>query len=412
MNRATTMTSTKSAKHRLEAFVTSEEAKLAVEGLLATSGAGVVASFHSGTLATAARLVGVTTLGDIVIAELGDEPQEASLDLVRELAAEGLHLVLLGQQDDVRSYRSFIQAGAKDYFVLPLDAETDLALDLTPVSTPPATRLSNTKTIAICGASGGVGASILAQNLATAYLDHARAGRMARDSVGKLALVDADLDFGSLAVDLEFESTTGLLEALQAPDRVDGTFLGATMAEPIQGLHAYSTEIGDSAQGPRYRSGLPALLQRMRMEFPTVIVDLPRALLAEQPALADQFDELVLIMGPGFGAVRSTSRLMDRITGTNSKARITHILSHTRRDAGLKKSEIEMALEGPVTLELPQCGSDLSRAFVKGQPMQRLARKSPYARKVSRLVEHLETSPATAAEAKGKLRRFWHRTKG
>lgn len=412
MNRATTMTSAKSANCRLEAFVTSEEAKLAVERLLATSGAGVVAAFHSGTLATAARLVGVTTLGDILIAELGDEPMETSLDLVRDLAAEGVHLVLLGQQDDVRSYRSYIQAGAKDYLVLPLGAETDFALDLSFATTPPAPRVSNTKSIAICGASGGVGASILAQNLAAAYLDHACAGRMARDSAGKLALIDADLDFGSLAVDLEFESTTGLLEALQAPDRVDGTFLSATMAEPLQGLHAYSTEIGDSAQGPRYRSGLPALLQRMRMDFPTVIVDLPRALLAEQPALADQFDELVLIMGPGFGAVRSTSRLMDRIASANSKARITHILSHTRRDAGLKKAEIEMALEGPITLELPQCGADLSRAFVKGQPVQRLARKSPYARKVSHLVAHLETPPATPAEAKGKSRRFWRRSRG
>lgn len=409
MNQVASLHTPRAAPFRLEAFVTSEDAKKAVERLLANTQSGMTASCHSGTLATAARLVGVTSLGDVLIAEVGTTPMETTLELVRELADEGVRLVLLGTQDDVRSYRSYISAGAEDYFVLPLDPDADITLGLTSAAEVFAPSPVNTRSIAICGVVGGVGASVLAQNLAATYLDLARAGQVSRDSTGKLALIDADLEFGSLAVDFDISMTTGFLEALQVPDRVDSTFLTATMAEPFGGLYVYSTELNDSSQRSRYSAGLPVLLRRLRQEFPTVVVDLPRALLAEQPKLADEFDELVLVMAPGFGAVRSTIRLMDKIGNTSAKTRVTHVLSHIRRDADLKKSEIASALAKPVPVELPQCGSDLSRAFIKGQPLQRLAQRGAYAKAVLRLAKHLETPAHAADGAKAKHKWFWQK---
>ncbi len=404
-----TRASTKTPQMRIEAFVTSEAAKLAVERITETLGQGAALSLHSGTLATAVRIAGMTSFGDILIAEIGAEPEEATLDLIRELDGEGVHLVLLGQRDDVRSYRNFTAAGAKDYLVLPLDPVAGLHLNLPGAVAPEVSGTTRAKSIAVCGVTGGVGASALAQNLAAAYLELARAGKLDRDSAGKLALVDADLEFGSLAVDLEFAATTGFLDALQVPDRVDETFLTSTMAEPVQGLYAYSTEIGDSTKGPAYRAGLPRLLRRLRVDFPTVIVDLPRAVLFEQPALVAEFDEIVLVMGPGFSAVRCASRIMDRIGADRSGMRCTLVLSHTRRDAGLKKAEIATNLDVPVVVELPRCGAELERAHVKGQPLCQLAPRSAYSRSVVQLAAHLEARPQAHGAAAPSQGRFWRK---
>lgn len=97
--------------------------------------------------------------------------------------------------------------------------------------------------IAVMGSNGGVGASLLAQNLAF----HGAAPKGANR---RMALLDADLQFGSQAIDLDRDETGGLYEALVAPDRIDATFLSATMDHLTETLSLYSHQIraGQEAQ--------------------------------------------------------------------------------------------------------------------------------------------------------------------
>ncbi|UOA25412.1 hypothetical protein [Pseudosulfitobacter sp. DSM 107133] len=404
MNRPLSTANMRTGTVRVEAFVTSEEAKTAVDQIARQLGRDGSVNFHAGTLATAARLTGMTSLGDVLVVELGSEDMDASLSMVNELVLEGVRLVLLGRQNSVETYRRFISAGARDYLVLPLENDTEVALGLDGTPAPAAPLVASARTIGICGVSGGVGASVLAANLAVAYLGQARAGKLARDSLGSVALVDADLSFGSLAIDFDMDTTSGLLEALMAPERVDRTFLNATMATPMAGLALYSAESSEQGRIGSYEAGFPALLSQIRADYPTLIVDLPRTLLVESPAIVDGMDELVLVLGQGFTSIRSCSRLLHRIGDRKSGPRITCIMSQVRRDAGLRKSEISTALDRDIDMILPQCGADLARAAVKGVPLQKLSPRSGYGRKVSQLVAQLETPLAVGKSAR---RGFW-----
>lgn len=385
---------------KIEAFVTSNEALEAVENIRRQVGSGGTVGVHTGTLATAARLVNMTSLGDVLIAELSAEHHEASLAMVRDLSAEGIRLILLGRENKVELYRRFVAVGAQDYLVLPLEDGVEISFNFDVKVADSAPSVIRSRSIGICGASGGVGASVLAANLAVAYRDYARSGRLARDAVGSVALIDADIVFGTLAVDLDIDPTPGLLDALLAPERVDRTFLNATMAVPLNGLSVYSSEARESSRIRSYEAGFPALLQRIKVDFPTLVVDLPRALLAENPALADEFEELILVLGPGFGGVRSCSRLLHWIEARQGGPRITCVLSQTRRDAGLRKSEIATALDRTIEMVLPASGAELARASVKGVPLQKMSPGSRYARAVTKLVTGFESSPTGAGEGK------------
>ncbi|ASM74926.1 MULTISPECIES: AAA family ATPase [Roseobacteraceae] len=406
MNRPISAATIRNGTVRVEAFINSEDAKTAVEQIGRQIGRGGTVNFHAGSLATAARLIGMTSLGDVLVVELGSEDAAASLPMIQDLAAEGVGLVLLGRQNSVETYRSFIAAGARDYLVLPLADGTEVALGLDETPTLATPKVASARTIGICGVSGGVGASVLAANLAVGYLGHARSGKLARDSVGSVALVDADLCFGSLAIDFDMDITPGLLEALLAPERVDRTFLNATMATPLAGLAVYSAEASEHSRIRALEAGFPALLQQIKADYPTLIVDLPRTLLAETPTIAEGLDELVLVLGQGFTSIRSCSRLLHRIADQTNGPRISCVLSQTRRDAGLRKSEITTALDRDIDMVLPQCGSELARASVKGIPLQKLAPRNGYSRSVSQLVSRLETPLFNPTDTKRSIWRW------
>ena len=354
MNRPLTTVLTHNSATKVEAFISSTEAKAALDLIQRQLGRDCFVNCHSGTLATAARLAGMTGFGDILVAELGSEDKAANLAGITELTAEGVRLILLGRQNDVETYRSYIGAGARDYLVLPVEADTQVALGLGQTQAARTPTVASSRVIGVCGVSGGVAA----------------AGTLARDTHGNVALIDADLGFGSLAVDLDIDTTPGLLEALLAPERVDHTFLNATMALPLMGLSVYSAEASEAGRIPTYEAGLPALLQKIRADYPTVIIDLPRTVLAQNPGLTDGLDELVLVLGPGFGSIRSGSRLMHRVGDSADGPRMSCVMSQTRRDAGLRKSEISTALGREIDLVLPDCHRNQARLLAQeeGEP--------------------------------------------
>ncbi|AVW89671.1 AAA family ATPase [Celeribacter baekdonensis] len=371
-------------ERRVEAFVMTEEGRDAVVHLLRQAALESNATVHTGTLQTMARLSGMTTFGDVMIAELGETSLATNIEAVRDIVADGTEVILLGRENDVATYRTFLTAGAKDYLVLPLDATGPLSDILTSEITPAEAKRTHGRAIAVCGVSGGVGASLLAANLSVACRAD-EAGEMA-PTVG---LLDAELTFGSLAVDLDIETTSGLFEAFSTPERVDSTFLHATMHEVQPGLSVYSAEIENISLLASYEMGLSGLVTSMKEAFSTTVIDLPRRLIAEKNPVLDVVDDLILVLAPGFSAVRSAGRLVDVINRNAAGAapRVWLALSQTRRDAGLSAKEVAAALDLPVSVELPLSVNDIARAYVKGTPVQSLAPNSAYSRRVVRLAQ-------------------------
>lgn len=390
----------------VEVYAVSEAGHAAGQAVVAAIGAGAEVAFHSGTLATAARLAGMTPFAETVLLEIEAAHDVGHLAALRALAEGGVSPVLLGPPCDISTYRKLIAGGARDYLELPLAGGIDLAfLNRRPVVVE-AQPVAKGRVIAVSGVCGGTGASVLSSNLAAVFASAA----LNAVPPAKAALIDADLLFGSLPVDLGAEQTRGYLDALAEPSRVDMTYLDATTTEPFAGLALYSTELSDLDQLPRLNAGLPDLLGAFGANFATTVVDLPRALLFAAPGrLAEQIDDLILVQAPGFGAVRALGRLVEAVRARNSRVRIHVVLSHLRQDAQLTIAEIASAASLPVVAELPYAMRDIARAHLKGEPVVRIAAQSRYSKAVLALKAHLDQvdAPKSVGARKGLFGRIF-----
>ncbi|WP_425070614.1 AAA family ATPase [Sagittula sp. S175] len=329
-------------------------------------------TLRGGGLSGAARVSGDGPVARRVLAEMGNLPVEAACEGVAEIRGSGAEVIVLGHASDLGTYRALRQAGALEYFAFPVSAEEIAALrmgavnDTVPVSRAPV--------IGVLGSNGGVGASLLAQNLA---FHGARVGQ-------RVALVDGDLRFGSQALDLDVLETPGLVEALAAPDRVDGTFLDATMISLSEQLSLYACHAaGEDVTA--LEAAFPRLMTPLRAQFGAVVLDLPRATVLARPEIAEALDVLVMVVPAGYAGVSAASRLRARLQAAAPDLRLLPVLSELRRDAGLSRRDMEHGLEMPLAAVLPRSEAALGRAHRAGRSLVEMQPRAPYARAVSAL---------------------------
>jgi pilus assembly protein CpaE len=336
-------------------------------------------SLHGGGLSGAARLCSDTAQAQIILTEIGNISVEMACECVTELSRSGALVVVLGAQTDIGTYRALLKAGAAEYFTFPVSAQDILSVQPKPAETsvvvPLPQPVTKAPSIAILGSNGGVGASMLAQNLA--YYSAGTKGQNRRTG-----LLDADLQFGSLAIDLDRDETVGLFDALRAPDRLDSTYMNATMEHLTDRLSLYSQQIRAGQDVQAYKKGLPWLFPPLREEFEVLITDLPRTVLMQHADLAQHLSVLVLVIPAGFSGVNAASRLIGRIASHEPDVQILPVLSELRHDAGLSKKDIEKTIGLPILATLPRCDVAMTKAQRAGRPLIEMQPRSAYAKVV------------------------------
>ncbi|MFN3210748.1 MAG: CpaE family protein [Roseovarius sp.] len=359
----------------LEAYVCTDIGAATARTVLAESGQAAKA-IHGGGLSGAARLLPNRSSARCILAEMGQLTLDMAGECVAELSRAGISVIVLGKAEDIATYRTLRQAGARDYFSLPAAAGDILSAMITSVpEAAPADQPATGQIIGVIGCAGGTGASLLAQSLAA--LSSAPKGAARRT-----ALFDADLEFGTQAIDLDRDETRGLFDALGAPDRVDSTFIGATMDQLSDTLSLYSGQLRGDQRAAAYEPGMAALLPRLRDAFDTVVADLPRGLVLRQPDVIGTLDRLVLVLPAGFAGVNAASRLLARIRADHADLPVLAVLSQTRKDAGLRAKDIRKTLDMPLTATLPCCAPALARAHRAAKPLVTLQPRAPWSRAV------------------------------
>lgn len=260
---------------------------------------------HMGGLAKAVDHFQSAATPNLVIIEALDGGAElfAQLGELAEVCDPSTKVVIIGRANDIGLYRELMRQGISDYIVRPRSPlqiiKSIAALYIDP-SAPPIG-----KTVAFVGARGGCGSSTLAHNVAWCVAEE-----MQSDTV----ILDLDLPFGTASLDFEQDPTSGLVEALGSPERLDDVLLDRLLQKHTDRLSLFTApnlldrdyDIDDQA--------FETVIDVVRGAAPTIIVDVPHVWTGWSKRLLQTADTIVITATADLAAFRNTKNLVDIIS--------------------------------------------------------------------------------------------------
>jgi pilus assembly protein CpaE len=259
------------------------------------------AIFTGGLPAALARYRTQTT-PSLIIVEAGENPASllADLDRLAEVCDVGAKVLVIGRQNDIALYRELVRRGVSDYLIAPLEPLTLVSAIGALYEDPSAPFVG--RTVAVVGAKGGVGASILAHNLA-----HALSERMESNTV----LVDLDLPFGAAGLNFNQDPLQGVANALHDPERLDAMLLDRMMVRCSDRLSLFAAPAAlddDYDIGP---AAYAEVTQKVKAAAPFVVLDLPHLWSGWMRQMLLGADEAVVVATPDLASLRNAKNLVE-----------------------------------------------------------------------------------------------------
>jgi pilus assembly protein CpaE len=304
----------------------------------------------------------------VIIVDIGDSsaPLTAMLSLTAAFT-EDTRLIGIGTINDINLYREMVGAGITDYLVKPI-TEKALAAALSRAEEPTHAPVGEeqaspdqVKRIAVIGSRGGVGASSLAVNLAWLF---------SQEQKRRTALVDLDLEFGTVALLLDLEPTTGLREALESPARIDGLFVESATAKLTETLSVMATEETLSADVHFKPEAVDLLFDTLGRSNEIIVVDLPRSALAVRQRIYETATDILLVTELTLPGLRDAMRILSSIEEVATGMPVTVVANRAGgTQQAMPPKDFQKALGHKVEFLIPQDEKAFKQAANNGKPL-------------------------------------------
>jgi pilus assembly protein CpaE len=280
--------------------------------------------------------------------------------------------LVVGPAGDFTLFRMAMQAGARDFFTLPVSTE-DLASALDRVASDlqtETTRKTANLTVVI-NAKGGSGASVVASNIA--YID-------GLDRERRTLLVDLDMQFGAMPVYLNLEPNNGLLKALREVEKLDGLAVEGLVLKHPGGLHILATSPDELIMPQDVSdSRVAALFELLGNAYDEIIVDMPRQIDPTTSLVIQHADRIVVMMESSLAHVRDAKRLLQilhQVLGVPDE-RIKLVINRYDKKGDLQESDIRNTLGQHDVMTLPSDFRRVNASVNLGSPLYEMARGAP-----------------------------------
>jgi pilus assembly protein CpaE len=341
------------------------------------------------TLDAALRRIRSGSAPRVLLVDLGESAAPiAEVSAARAVGGLDLKLVVLGTVNDVALFRDLLSAGASDYLVKPPSREA-LTTALEKRSAGMGTTPDGLgQVIVFIGSRGGVGATTSA--VSCAWL-------LAAEHRERIALVDLDLSFGTVALKLDLDPGSGLCEALEQPSRIDSLFIERAMIKVTDTLRVLAAEASAAQHHAVDAAAIDMLLHELRRKFARVVVDLPRGASPLQRVVLATASHVVLMCIRSLAGLRDTIRLQTLVREQAPQARLWLVEAGVAGEhTAIGKSEFEKGIGKPLDASLSYDPKAVGAAANSGQPLPLAAPRSPTVRDIRRLTALL-AGPAQAA---------------
>jgi pilus assembly protein CpaE len=199
--------------------------------------------------------------------------------------------------------------------------------------------------ITVFSPKGGTGKTVTATNLATAFAKYA--GK-------RTLLLDLDLQFGDAAIMLGIEPEKTIQDLVVAPGELDPEKLAGYTTRHSSGLDVLPAPIRPEDAELVTEQKLSRLLEVAKESYDVIVVDTSPFFHGPMLATLDRTDDLLLVCGldvPTIKNVRLSLQTLQLLSFPSERIRI--ILNRANSNVGMKRGEVEAALEAKIRFEVP-----------------------------------------------------------
>ncbi len=337
---------------------------------------------------------------EYLFVDLASSPSPLSeLDKLSGVCDPGTQVIAIGEVNDISVFRDMLDAGIADYLLKPVDQNRlKQAYENAHRRADPAVAAAGAiKTLAdvvvVVGARGGVGASMVASNMAW-LLGH--------ENGKKVGLVDLDPYYGNIAMAFSLDVGRGLSEALEAPDRIDSELIERTMIKEHDNLRVLGAEESMQNEVPMDSMSIETLIEKLRESFQVVVVEAPRGHLQAVKAAMRMATHILFVTDYSVVGMRDVIRLSGLANSVAAGTKQLVVANHgSTPNTDVNAKDFEATTGLPVDAEIPSDSKSVSLAMNAGAAIPLAAGRSAVVKALRKLCAVLYPQAGKAKAKKG-----------
>jgi pilus assembly protein CpaE len=201
------------------------------------------------------------------------------------------------------------------------------------------------RVITVFSPKGGTGKTVTATNLSASFSKYA--GK-------RTLLLDLDLQFGDAAIMLGIEPEKTIQDLVVAPGELDPEKLSGYTTRHASGVDVLPAPIRPEDAELVTEQKLARLLEVAKESYDVIVVDTSPFFHGPMLATLDRTDDLLLVCGldvPTIKNVRLSLQTLVLLSFPIERIRV--VLNRANSNVGMKRGEVEAALEAKVRFEVP-----------------------------------------------------------
>jgi pilus assembly protein CpaE len=361
------------------------------------------------TVRSITEAVATTEGGELRMVLIGPSiSNEEGIDAVRTLRNEDPSLILIAVADQVTSglLRAAMRAGISEVIEAPLTEEkieeaikqfaNDVLKRKVAAVVPVATHKDEGQIIVVMSAKGGSGKTVTATNLAIL---------LTRFEDKRVALVDADLQFGDVCLVLQLEPRFTLVNAAHELHHLDSQLLDSLLTDHPSGLKVMAAPLEPAFADDISTESLITVVTLLRETYDYVIVDTASMLDELLLSLLEKADVILQVVDMDLPSVKNAKLALETLRLLKfPTSKVKLILNRSNAKARLDDKEIEGALKMSISAAIPSDGA-VAASMNEGRPVVESAPKSRVAKGFESVAELIAGPVPEPSQGRGFLRR-------
>ena len=325
-----------------------------------------------------------------------DPNPKAVVDVIEQVSSQFQELALIGISHNMGpdAILAPMRAGCDQFVCEPID-DVDLANAVARVASRRMLSTTKSRCIVVTGASGGVGATSIACNLAL---------EIAQLSQRECALMDLDLQMGNVAVNFDCDPKYTIYDLASSGADLDRAVLTSTMTilpegvvlltrpEALQQCEAVTPEV------------VERILDIMSDSFEHVVLDVPGHFEPQTVPIFARADLILVVCQMLVPSIRNAKRFCAALNHLGIPSERVEVVVNRAdgRSGRLTEKDVQETLKKPIFATIPNDFQFVARSIDVGKPIASLDQNNAVRAAIRKIAKKVMTSPSATASPKGK----------